>query len=442
MPYLGGMQPASPPYSPTGAPPSSTGAPPTETAPAAAGPAKARTGLIVLAAIVTEVVLIAAGANQWVSDRLARAHLTSDPVLSGTRYSVLTYSWRFTPLKRDPEHFYAGSWTLVGTTIVLSALLIAAVVRGPVTFDRAFFGAWMAVPVATMLGGYARAFVLDVPAQNAETRVSRALFGALAPGSTVFIAGLALGLVVAIVVAIVAMTTRRRPMAPAAGPAGYPEAGEGGPGSAPWQDRYYGPPPQTYGGAAGAGQPQETSPYPSMRKDDAGSTTRLPDVGEPGGGGAGLGAVGAGAAMGAAALAGRDRDGEQHAGYEQQGGDQDTQGWPAQQGWPEQQGEQERQRWAEQQGGQDQQGAQGQTGEATTVLPRLPDSEPAADQPGSHPAAAEEPARQEPAREEPAREEPAREELRDEAVRNEPPADQPTMQFPRPPDDEDMHPDR
>src|SRR5690349_17203302 len=125
MPYLCGMQPGTQQYGPEGqsdvAPPS--GRAPSE--PAVVAPAKARTGLIVLVAILTEIVLIAAGANEWLSRRLARADLTANPVESGIRYSVLTYSWRFTPLSNDPERLYAGSWTLVGTTIVGSALLIA-----------------------------------------------------------------------------------------------------------------------------------------------------------------------------------------------------------------------------------------------------------------------------------------------------------------------------
>src|SRR5690349_21613999 len=111
MPYLCRMQPGTQQYGPQGqtdAAPS--GRPPGE--PTVVAPAKARTWLIVLVAIVTEVVLIAAGANEWLSRRLVRADLTAGSVESGIRYSVLTYSWRFTPLSNDPQRLYAGSWTL------------------------------------------------------------------------------------------------------------------------------------------------------------------------------------------------------------------------------------------------------------------------------------------------------------------------------------------
>ncbi len=423
MPYLCRMQPGTQQYGPDGHDDvaSQSGRPPSE--PTVLAPAKARTGLIVLVAILTEIVLIAAGANEWLSRRLARADLTVGSVESGVRYSVLTYSWRFTPLSNDSERLYAGSWTLVGTTVVASALLIATVVRGPVTWDRAFFGTWMAVPFATMLGGYARAFVLTEPLQNNETRVSRALFGTFAPGTTVFLAGLGLGFIVAILVSVVAVTTKRRPTVAASAGGNSPAAAE--PGSTQWQDRYYGPPPQSYGGGAGQEEEGQTAPYASLRKDDPTSTSRLPDLGSQGGywggaaggpggaaggpggaaGGPGGGlALGAGAAMGAAAAAaaGRDRDGESPA--EQR--DEPAEGQP------------------------------GDTGGETAVLPRYPQADQEQpDQSQEDPQATQaHEAQPEPARDDA----PATQPSSPEAGNH----DQPTTQFPRPPDDEDIHADR
>jgi hypothetical protein len=172
---------------------------------------------------------------------------------------------------------------------VVSLLLITAVCRGPVTWGRAFFGSWMAVAVATMLGGYVRSAVVDTHAQGQGGRYEQALFGTVSPGSIVFLAGVLLGLVVAIVLGIVGPLTRRVPDgAVAAGYAGTPTAAPaaesradrepaGAPGGAPWQDQHYGPP-----------APRSSfDPPPPYRGEDPDSqrTTQLPvmDADRPGG---------------------------------------------------------------------------------------------------------------------------------------------------------------
>ena len=389
MPYLGGMQPVSQQQYGSSGP--DAGPPPAArtTRSAAVGPARARTGLIVSVAVLTEIVLIAIGGNQWVADKLARAHVHGG-LASGLRNAALTYSWRFTPRTSDPLHRYNGSWALIGTTIVLSALLIAAVVRGPLTFDRAFFGAWMAVPVATMIGGYVRGLVLNYPLPPHQSRLSIALFGVAAPGSTVFLAGLGLGLVVAIVVAVVGMTTKRRPLDDV-------DTGEiaPGPAMAPWQDRYYGPPPpHSYGGLP-RDESEQTDRFPAFRADEPAQTQRLPDVGGPAAG------MGAGAAVGAAAGSGAWDRGE-HPQRDSDRSDDATQVLPAIPG----------------------DAAPGSEDGERTEPPREPE-----------PPQAEQPQR--------AQAEPAEPTQQGADTQHRPDdRDRPTMVFPRPPDDEELQSDQ
>lgn len=266
------------PDEPSGAGPPYAGTPP------AAVP-KARTGLLMLVAFLVELVLIAAGGNQWVTDKLLRANTDLGTVAFGLRNVALTFAWRFTPRGSDPEHFWLGGILLILTTLVLSVLLIAAVVRGPVTFGRAFIGTWMAVIVATMLGGFVRGLVLDLRFSGGGGRAVQAFFGRTSPGSNVFLAGVGLGFVVALVVAALAPLTRRNPYAaggraPAGGAAAaYPQPGAsdvalGAPAAMPWQDHHYGPPQRQ-----GIADPDRdrTAQQPSMHKDDqADRTAQLP----------------------------------------------------------------------------------------------------------------------------------------------------------------------
>lgn len=262
------------------------------------GPKRARTGLILLAAFLAELIVIAGVGNQYVTNKIQRSSFNHSRS-SGLAHVPEVYNWRFTPVPRDPYHLWLGSFGLIGTTILISLLLIFAVARGPVTFGRAFFGAWMAVIVATMLGGYVRALIVNLPTQPGQGRLSRAFFSATAPGSLTFLAGLGLGLIVAVVVSIIAVTTRRSPrqtLDPALAPAGagYPDQGErrgpeqryqpggpeqgyhqgpGGPGGAPWQDRYSGAPQRDSAGRGGDADSTQTTTLPSMRKGSGATST-------------------------------------------------------------------------------------------------------------------------------------------------------------------------
>ncbi|HKC29193.1 MAG TPA: hypothetical protein VKB75_14365 [Jatrophihabitans sp.] len=259
---------------------------------------RARTGLVVLAAVLTEIVVIAALGNQWVTKHIADSILRDQlnragrPAGFGTDFktALLTYNWRFSPLPTDHQNILLSQVVLIVATLVLSGLLIAAVVRGPGTFSQGFFATWMAVVVATMLGAYLRGVVNTVFPRTA----AQVFFGALGPNSFTFFAALMLGFVAALVAGAVAATTRRTvpvaaPMVsaptpylpPEQPPPYYGEPARTGPERAPWQDQRYGPPTPT---APRGDADQPTTALPTVPPgDDAGEpTTQLPSLGEEG----------------------------------------------------------------------------------------------------------------------------------------------------------------
>lgn len=188
-------------------------------APAKAGRAsplsRARTGLIVLAAVFTEIVVIAAADNQWVSNKILRNELRTNSVtLRSLANSWLTYTWRLSPRDgANANQVWGSQLALVAVVLVLSGLLVAAVVRGPITFGRAFFGTWMAVVVATLVGAFVRGLIepfgkLQLGNSN---RVTRAAFGSFGVNQAAVAAGFGLGLLVAVVAAVVAVASRRGP---------------------------------------------------------------------------------------------------------------------------------------------------------------------------------------------------------------------------------------
>lgn len=183
------------------------------------GPARARTGLVVLVAVLFEFVVVAGWGNQWVSDRINR-HLDNISSLFGRNLvsSTLNYSWRFSPRGgSDPGHLWLGQLLLPVTFLVVSALLIAAAVRGVVTFWRAFFATWTAVLAATVVAAIVRGAIIDPAVVNGPGRNDRAtsaFFGPAGPNASVVVAGIAFGLLVALLTAIIAVATRRRPMVP------------------------------------------------------------------------------------------------------------------------------------------------------------------------------------------------------------------------------------
>jgi hypothetical protein len=284
-----GQQPQTPQGSYYGPPPGQQVEP--QPSGAVAAP-RARTRLALVVALITEIIFIAVFDNQWISEKIAKFEFrTSNSFLAGVASSALTYSWRFSPRTGDTQHLWLSQMMLILAVLVISALLIATVIRGPVTFGRAFFGTWMSVIVATELATIVRGLVIgDAFSRPGTSRLTNAVFGGLGPNAPAFVAGIGLGVVTALVVALVAVTTRRTPVAD--GAAGPPPPFFGEPpqapsGSAPWQDRNFGPPSRHPSAGSTAATPppgdeERTTQFPSLTKDgDAEPTAPPPTTPEP-----------------------------------------------------------------------------------------------------------------------------------------------------------------
>lgn len=245
----------------------------------------ARPLIVGLTAFVTLLVLIAAAGNQWVSDRLTndQGH-TSRVLTQGLYESWLSYSWRFSPASSDHHNVLLGQVLLIAVTIVLGSLLVVAVTRGPVTFARAFFGTWMAVVAATQVGAFVRGLINgDTAGGQYPTRLDRALFGPAGPSQFTVWASLGLGLVTALVVASVAMLTRRSPARSAAPttaalsvaepptfPDYVPPVGQPRTSVPPWQEY---PAAEPLGSSTVEPISNETAPLPSVAPEAAQLTT-------------------------------------------------------------------------------------------------------------------------------------------------------------------------
>ncbi len=282
MPYLGPMEPGTPAHPAPqysggyGPPIDGYGYPtgpqqPVEDA-RPAGPKQGRPGLIALTALLVEVVIIAAAFNQAVSKHIynyASGHRQSE-FLTNAVASGLMYSWRVTTPSSGTEsgffltrHIVLGELVMIGSVFLLTVLLVLAVVRGPITWARAFFGVWMAVIVAT---GGARIAAVAASDSLVTSRVDRGTDAVFAgPSGYSFFAGAALGFVVALITSLVAVASRRPP-ALVAVPASGPDPGIGVPPETP--PPYYGE------GRQGGWQPDRgpapdavTTAYPALNSE-------------------------------------------------------------------------------------------------------------------------------------------------------------------------------
>lgn len=187
-------------------------------------PPAARPGPIVLAAVLTEIVVIGALANQWIAERAGHWIINErSGFVADLKAMLLVYNWRFAPQHGDTDHVWLGQVVMVAATVVLTAGFVAVVVRGPVTFARVFLTCALAVLGATMLAAYVRALVTDEPLVGGS-RIQKALFGPLSPNAINVLAAVVLGVLAGVVAAWVAnLVSRRVPVAqPAAEPAGEP----------------------------------------------------------------------------------------------------------------------------------------------------------------------------------------------------------------------------
>lgn len=212
MPYVGRMEPEYPRYD--APPPTPTAA---DNAPAAR---TARTPILLLVALLTELVVLAAVDNTWVADKIFKTPSPTRPVTAALdsdlfklhmRESLVVFRWRFTPGAGDHQHIWLAEILAIAAVLVVSLLLIAAVVRGAITFWRAFFGTWTAVIVAALVAAVVRAAVVDERFEAHSSRLDQAVFQG--PNALWIVAGVLLGVIVALVVAVFAVAIRRRPAA-------------------------------------------------------------------------------------------------------------------------------------------------------------------------------------------------------------------------------------
>jgi len=202
---------------------------------------------VVAVAVLTALVAIAAAANQWASKEMAKADGQARLYLS----AWLSYSWRFTT-DGWSGRLLGAQFALIGTTLLVTGLLVWCLLRGPVTWGRAFFGSWLAVLFASVVGAIVRGFVApDYLARRYldGNRVSLAFFGPYGPSAGIVFAGLVLGLLVAILTSLVAVVSRRSPEPAFPVPPGPPAFADYAPppsrpagGPPPWQDQHFGPP--------------------------------------------------------------------------------------------------------------------------------------------------------------------------------------------------------
>jgi hypothetical protein len=173
---------------------------------------KARPWLTAIVSFVILLILIAALGNQWVTDSIAR-HANAGTFGDHMAHSVDQYAWRFSaPSGGDLGHVWVANLANIGAVLILTLLLVPVVCRGKGGFWQAFFGAWFTVVVATLLGDYARAAVVDMsklPGYAGQGKPDQILFSSISPGAATAFVALAFGLVVGLAAAITAVTTRR-----------------------------------------------------------------------------------------------------------------------------------------------------------------------------------------------------------------------------------------
>ncbi|MDQ2796931.1 MAG: hypothetical protein M3Y06_07195 [Actinomycetota bacterium] len=172
---------------------------------------RGRTGLVLLTAFLVQLIVVAAVGNQKVAESIAKFTARHSTTQSAFPRAALFYSWRFSPMGQDNFRLYPSQLLGLLTLFVVCAALTFAVIRGSITFGRAFFGVWMAVIIAAVADGMVQRVVLKNYGQyggygNGGHKLFYAAFGGT--GYDVM-AGILLGLVVALVAALVAVISRR-----------------------------------------------------------------------------------------------------------------------------------------------------------------------------------------------------------------------------------------
>jgi hypothetical protein len=174
---------------------------------------RGRPGRIVIAAVLAELVVIAAVGNQGVVHALRKNLDTRNyaDYARGGIEAATTFSWRFAPESGQATHVWAAQFAAIGALVVLTALAVLAVARGVVTFGRVFVAVWAVVAAVTPVAVMVRQFVIVPSAPGPlQSRVGQSVYGYLDFGA-VIVAGLGLGLIVGLFTGLLAMITRTKP---------------------------------------------------------------------------------------------------------------------------------------------------------------------------------------------------------------------------------------
>ncbi|MEO8889654.1 MAG: hypothetical protein ABI301_02595, partial [Jatrophihabitantaceae bacterium] len=176
---------------------------------------RGRPSRIVIAAVLTELVVIAAVCNQGVVHAL-RKNLDRSPdtyadYARGGIDAATTFSWRFVAQSGQPTHVWAAQFAAIGALVVLTAIGVLAVARGVVSFGRVFAAVWAVVAAVTPIAIMVRNLVNTPSTPGPEqSRVGQSVYGYPDFGA-VIVAGIGLGLIVALFTAVVAVATRTKP---------------------------------------------------------------------------------------------------------------------------------------------------------------------------------------------------------------------------------------
>jgi hypothetical protein len=197
---------------------------------------------LVLAALLTEVVVIAASNNQWVTEKVERRVGLHHTLLDGVLGSSQTFQWRLSAPGDDVFRSWPASLVLLAGLFIVTAALVAVLARTMRSFWGGFLGAGLVVVFATQVGVIAGAAVFNLnprgnngifyrgPVTNgfgttyspAGSKATQALFGPLSPSGHTFLGSVMLGLVVGLAVGLVAR--RAEPAAAASAVPARPSA--------------------------------------------------------------------------------------------------------------------------------------------------------------------------------------------------------------------------
>ena len=172
-----------------------------------------RPGVLALAAVLTELVVIGAIGNQWIAKHEIQWILNENKsaFVRDMKSALFVFNWRFAPESGDTDHTWLSQLTLIVVTCLLTAAFIGVAVRGPATFGRMFLTSWLAATGAALIATYVRALVKDQPLLPGG-RVQHAIFGPLSPSTLSVFADIVLALVAGLVAAFVGnMVSRRVP---------------------------------------------------------------------------------------------------------------------------------------------------------------------------------------------------------------------------------------